>query len=118
MWETLHEVGREVWGGLTTFFSGMIGAAVVGRLAWHTRLVQKGERRLFGPEFFYESPVVGLAGWFGVALGDFFHLSQTVTGGVCAVAGYYGPGGVQAALAAYAKWKGVDVDLTPKDDAQ
>lgn len=115
MMEALHDVFRWVLDGLNGFFSGMIGAALMGRLAWHTRLAQAGKRALFGPELLYEAPIVGLAGYVGAGIAAYFDLNSSAAGGLCAVLGYFGPVGIQALISSIAKMKGADINLDGGD---
>lgn len=113
---SLWTIAAEGWRVLTETVSGAFGslfaAAVAGRLAWHTRLVQKGERRFFGREMAFEAVTVlflfyvaqsGIA-----AVAAFFNLPAEVAGaiapGAAALIAYFGPGGIQAGIVAVWNW--------------
>jgi hypothetical protein len=82
-------------------------AAVAGRLAWHSRLAQKGARGFISWELAWEIPTVlfgyylglGVATWLGLKAGP-------VVNGVILVVAYLGPGGVT--VGAQMWWKHMD----------
>lgn len=81
------------WGGgvLSTLM-----AALMGRMMWHSTEVRRGRRRAFGPELFWEIPVV-LGMWFvGNGVAAHFQLTGPVSGGVVVALAYLGPRGIEA----------------------
>jgi hypothetical protein len=107
-WIGAAELWRMATETVNGVFASLLTAAIAGRLAWHTRLVQKGERRFFGAEMFYEAVTVLFL--FYVAQSSiagaaaFLNLPPDVTTalapGIAALIAYFGPGGVQAAIVA------------------
>ncbi|MFN4229855.1 hypothetical protein [Parvibaculum sp.] len=111
-WGFVAEVFRVLNDTVNAIFASLVTAAVAGRLAWHTRLVQKGERNFFGKEMVFEGITVlflfyvSQSAIAGVAA--FLNLPDEVTAaiapGVAAVIAYFGPGGIQAGLVAVWNW--------------
>jgi hypothetical protein len=105
-----------LWQALTdtvnAIFASLLAAALAGRLAWHTRLVQKGERPFFGREMAFEavtvlflfyvaqSAVAGAAAFLQLPP----DLAASVAPGAAALIAYFGPGGIQAGIVAVWKW--------------
>lgn len=99
---------RLVGDSIHSAFASVFFAALAGRLAWHTRLVQKGERKFFSKEMVYEalivlflfyvsqSAIAALVIFFGV---EPVHADQLAQG-LAAIIAYFGPGGLQAAILA------------------
>lgn len=104
----LGEIARFIGDAVNAMFASLLTAALAGRLAWHTRLVQKGERRFWSKEMGYEaivvvflfyvsqSAVVGLSVFLGVSEASASGLAP----GLAAIISYFGPGGVQAGIVA------------------
>lgn len=77
-------------------------AAVAGRLAWHTRLVQQGERNFLSWELLLELPLVFVGYILGSAVATYLGYSNSaVVSGIVMVVAYLGPGGVQAIMMKY-----------------
>ena len=104
-WQTLTETVNAV-------FASLLTAAVAGRLAWHTRLAQKGERNFFGKEMAFEAAsvlflfyvakaAIEAAAW---SLGVPEDVKLATAQGAAALVAYFGPGGIQAGIVAVWKW--------------
>lgn len=105
IWRLLSETVNGV-------FASLLTAAVAGRLAWHSRLAQKGERNFFGKEMAFEAASVLFlfyvakaaieagAWWLGVPE----EVKLAVSQGAAALIAYFGPGGIQAGIVAVWKW--------------
>lgn len=89
---------RDIVGGLAT--SALV-AAVVGRLAYHTRMVQQGERKFWSREMLLEIPIVVFTYVLGIGVADYFGFRGTTAGAVVAVISYFGPGAIQWAAETY-----------------
>ena len=97
---------------VNAIFASLLTAAIAGRLAWHTRLVQKGDRAFFGREMVFEgctvlflfyvaqSAIAGVAAFFNLP-GE---VTAAIAPGIAAVIAYFGPGGIQAGLIAVWNW--------------
>ena len=87
------------WGHFSDAISGWMAsawaAAVAGRLAWHTRLVQKGERQFFSKELILELPIVVMTYFIGIGIAAAIGYTGPSAGAVVCVAAYFGPGGLQ-----------------------
>ncbi|MCW5727262.1 hypothetical protein [Parvibaculum sp.] len=104
--------GYAAWQALTEtingVFASLLTAALAGRLAWHTRLVQKGERRFFSKEMGFEAAAVLFLFYVAqatIAGAAFFlnlpeEVAAAVAPGIAALIAYFGPGGIQAAIIA------------------
>lgn len=107
-WGFVAEALRLLSDTVNAIFASLVTAAVAGRLAWHTRLVQKGERNFFGKEMAFEGIIVLFLFYVSksaiAGIAAFFNLPDPVTEeiapGVAAVIAYFGPGGIQAGLIA------------------
>jgi cobalamin synthase len=84
---------------LAAWGSGVLStlmAAFMGRMMWHSTEVRKGRRRPYGPELFWEIPVV-LGMWFvGTGVAAHFQLTDPVSGAVVVALAYLGPRGIEA----------------------
>lgn len=81
------------WGGGVLY---TLMAALMGRMMWHSTEVRRGRRRPFGPELFWEIPVV-LGVWFvGNGVAAHFKLIDPVSGAVVVALAYLGPRGIEA----------------------
>ena len=105
------------WGAdlFNSMFASLLTAALAGRLAWHTRLVQKGERQFFSKEMGYEAIVVVFLFYVSqsavaalvIVAGFSPENADKLAPGIAALISYFGPGGIQAAIvAAWEKWSG------------
>ncbi len=102
----MTEFWRNVGGIMQDCLTSALAAAIAGRLAWHTRLVQKGKRRFFSWALVWEAPTVYFTYLVGVGIADHFGWTGPTAGAVVAVISYFGPGGVQALLQTYASARG------------
>ena len=76
-------------------------ASALGRLVWHGRKAQKGERKFFGPELLAEIPGV-LVGWIiGMGVAEYLGLDGRAAQGLVLIVSYLGPDGFQALLDKY-----------------
>lgn len=111
-WGYFAEGWRVITETANAFFASLLAAAIAGRLAWHTRLAQKGERRFFGKEMAFEAATVlflfyvakasiEAAAW---SLGVPEDVKFAVAQGAAALVAYFGPGGIQAGILAVWKW--------------
>jgi len=71
-------------------------AAVAGRLAYHTRMAQKGSRAFFSRELLFEIPIVIFTYLIGSGIADKFGLTGPTANAIVAGVSYLGPGGLQA----------------------
>lgn len=78
-----------------------LAAAMLGRLVWHLRLVQKEERRLCGSEAIMELVTVPLVYMIAVGLADYLALTGAAVPALTALVAYIGPNGFQAILDRY-----------------
>jgi hypothetical protein len=111
-WAVAAEIWRLMTDTINGFFASLLAAALAGRLAWHTRLVQKGERRFFSKEMGFEAAAVlflfyvaqsAIAGAsFFLSLPD--EVTAALAPGIAALIAYFGPGGIQAAIIALWNW--------------
>ena len=77
-------------------------AAVGGRLAWHTRLVQQGERAFLSWELLLELPLVFVGYILGSATAEYLgYANSPIANGIVMVVAYLGPGGVQSLAMKY-----------------
>lgn len=84
-------------GGLGSVFA----SSAIGRLMWHARMVQKGERYFWSIDLLWELPTaVGMA-VIGKGVADWLLLGEWQTLGLIATLSYLGPRGMEAALAAW-----------------
>jgi len=107
-WAGAAEFWRIATESVNGFLASLLAAALAGRLAWHTRLVQKGERRFFSKEMGFEALAVLFLFYVaqGAVAGAAYFLklpddvSAAIAPGVAALIAYFGPGGIQAAVVA------------------
>ncbi len=91
------ELWQSIISGLST-----VGAALLGRLAWHTRLVQQAKRKFFSIHMMLELPIavgtgfaaLGVLEWYGIEEGN------VLQAGIIAIS-YLGPGGIEHLLSRY-----------------
>ncbi len=74
----------------------VIGVALAGRLAAHSRAVQAGQRRFWGPHLLWELPIAVCMGYIGAGVAEIMGLSGSPQLAVVAAASYLGPDGVEA----------------------
>ncbi len=111
-WGFVAEALRLLSDTVNAIFASLVTAAIAGRLAWHTRLVQKGERNFFGKEMVFEGITVLFLFYVAqsaiAGVGAFLNLPDEVAAaiapGIAAVIAYFGPGGIQAGLIAVWNW--------------
>ena len=76
-------------------------ASALGRIVWHCRKAQKGERKFFGPELLTEIPGV-MVGWIvGMGVAEYLGLDGRAAQGLVLIISYLGPDGFQALLDKY-----------------
>jgi len=97
---------RAVGGIMQDCLTSAVAAAIAGRLAWHTRLVQTGRRRFFSWALVWEVPTVYFTYLVGVGIADHLGWKGPAAGAAIAVISYFGPGGIQALLQTYASARG------------
>jgi len=102
----LGGVLKELWAWVAGFGASALAAAMGGRLAWHTRLAQKGERKFFSKELAYELPLVFFGFYVGAAAAKEMGFEGQSALGVVAVISYLGPGFVQWAAVKAVEWFG------------
>lgn len=97
------------WSSLTSHLDGWATsawlAAVAGRMAWHTRLVQKGERRFISKELLFEIPIVFFTYLIGTGIVAYFGWHGATAGACVSVVSYLGPGGLQVMAQRYVAMK-------------
>lgn len=92
----------KVLGGLGSVFA----TSAIGRLMWHARLVQKGERAFLSIDLLWELPTaIGMA-VIGKGLADWLDLNEWQTLGLVATLSYLGPRGLDSALAVWLTRRG------------
>ena len=95
-------VFKEAMDWLVALASSAFAAAIGGRLAWHTRLVQQGERNFISWELALELPLVFVGYVLGTAAADYLgYTNSMVANAIVMVVAYLGPGGVQALMMRY-----------------
>lgn len=90
------------WGYVVGILTSGWAAAVTGRLVWHTRLVQRGDRKFFSRELLYELPIVAFTYLVGAGIADHLGWTGPSAGATIAVVSYLGPAGLQRAIQLYA----------------
>jgi hypothetical protein len=88
-------------------------AALIGRLMWHTKLVQLGKRKFFSIQAVWELPTVFGMMLVGMGLGEYFHLGENATYGITTLLAYYGPRGVEVIIQ---RWLASRVPPAPAED--
>ncbi len=91
------ELWQSIISGLST-----IGAALLGRLVWHTRQVQKAERKFVSMHLIWELPIAlgigftadGFLDWYAIEEGNIR------TAAIIAIS-YLGPGGIEHLIGRY-----------------
>lgn len=100
---------------LTKMVSGLWAfmlSAAVGRLMWHTKLVQMGHRKFFSVHLLWEIPTaIGMA-LIGRGAGEYLQLTENATLAIVAVLSYLGPRGIEAL---FRQWLNRGAPL-PQDD--
>lgn len=86
---------KEAWGLVVAFGASALAAALGGRLAWHSRLAQKGERKFWSKELALELPLVFFGFLAGNAAAGWMGFDGPVALGTVAVVSYLGPGFAQ-----------------------
>lgn len=95
---------KELWAWIAGFGASAFAAAIGGRLAWHTRLTQKGERQFFSKELLFELPLVYFGFVAGSAVAEWMGFDGAVATGVVLTISYLGPGFVQWAAVRLVDW--------------
>ncbi|MBX3490916.1 phage holin family protein [Parvibaculum sp.] len=87
--------------GIWAVLDSALFAAGLGRMIWHVRLCQKGERRFFGLELLAEVPGVLVGFIAGMAIAAYLGLDGRAAQGLVLIVSYLGPDGFQALLDKY-----------------
>lgn len=90
-----------IWDHINGWATSALAAAIVGRLAYHTRMVQQGERAFFSKAMLLEIPIVVFTYVLGTGVADYFGIHGTTAGAAVAVISYFGPGAIQWAAETY-----------------
>ena len=99
-WTGLNEAAPYGWTG---------GAAIVGRLMFHARLVQQGKRKPLSWTLLWDLPIALAMGWTIYGLCVWFDLAAEPTVSAAIVASYLGPYSVDRLFALLAdKYFGKD----------
>lgn len=73
-------------------------SALIGRLMWHTKLVQLGKRKFFSLQALWELPTVFGMMLVGRGIGEWASLGENATYGITTLLAYYGPRGVEVII--------------------
>lgn len=87
-------VKQTIWAGAAT-----IGAAWLGRLAWHTQLVRLGHRRFWSLELLWELVLATALGFVADGIADYLQVQGKAATALVIVVSYLGPRGVEQLLA-------------------
>jgi hypothetical protein len=95
-------------------------SAAIGRLMWHTKLVQMGHRKFFSVHLLWEIPTaIGMA-MIGRGAGEYFQLTENSSVALVAVLSYLGPRGIEAMFRTWLNRGAAHLQGTPepKGDAK
>lgn len=81
------------------------GAGMIGRLMYHAKLVQAGQRKPFTWAMLLDVPIALGTGWIALGICSWAGLSWESTVSVAIVVGYLGPYGIDSVFARWADWK-------------
>lgn len=87
-------VKQTIWAGAAT-----VGAAWLGRLAWHTQLVRLGQRRFWSLELLWELVLATALGFVADGIADYFEVHGKASTALVIAVSYLGPRGVEQILA-------------------
>lgn len=90
----------DLWQSLISTF-GFLAAAVLGRLVYHARLVQKREREFFSKHILFELIIAIGIGYAANGVMAYLGLEDEVRVGGIVVLSYLGPGGIEYFLVRY-----------------
>ncbi len=88
--EAWMTVFKGLWTAIGSFIAAT-AAAFIGRLAWHTKQVQKKLRRFWSKHLPLELIVAVFMGYVGAGLAAYFDLPDSVKPGFIASLSYLGP---------------------------
>lgn len=82
------------------------GAGVLGRLMFHAKQVQRGQRKPFSWTMLWDIPIALGMGWISLGLGTWLNLQWEVTFSLALSIAYLGPYTIDRLFALYADgWK-------------
>ena len=81
------------------------GAGLLGRLMFHAKLVQNGQRKPFSWTLLWDVPVALGMGWISLGLGTWLGVAWEVTISLSLAIAYLGPFGIDTIFAKWADWK-------------
>jgi hypothetical protein len=87
---------QSFWDSVQAWLLSGWAAAVAGRLTYHSRMVQKGNRAFWSRELVFELPIVIFTYLIGAGIADHFGWTGSTANGLIAGIAYLGPGGLQA----------------------
>ena len=84
-------------------FTGSAG--LLGRLMFHAKLVQSGQRKPFSWTLFWDVPIALGMGWISLGLSTWLGVAWEVTISLSLAIAYLGPFGIDTIFAKWADWK-------------
>ena len=81
------------------------GAGMLGRLMFHAKQVQMGNRKPFSWVLLWDIPIALGMGWIALGLGIWLQLAWEPTVSVALVSAYLGPYGLDLIFAKWSDWK-------------
>ena len=81
------------------------GAGILGRLMFHAKLVQNGQRKPFSWVLFWDLPIALGMGWISLGLSRWLGVDWEVTVSIALVVAYLGPYGIDTMFVKWSDWK-------------
>lgn len=81
------------------------GAGLLGRLMFHAKLVQSGQRKPFSWVLFWDIPIALGMGWISLGLSRWLNVHWEVTISIALIVAYLGPYGIDTMFAKWSDWK-------------
>lgn len=81
------------------------GAGLIGRLMFHAKLVQVGQRKPLSWLLFWDIPIALGMGWISLGLSSWLGVEWQVTISMSLVVAYLGPYGIDSLFVKWAEWK-------------
>ena len=87
----------------TWIFTG--GAGLLGRLMFHAKLVQTGQRKPFSWILLWDIPIALGMGWISLGLSQWLNVAWEMTISIALVVAYLGPYGIDTIFLKWSDWK-------------
>lgn len=81
------------------------GAGILGRLMFHAKLVQSGQRKPFTWTLFWDLPIALGMGWISLGLSKWLGVNWELTISIALVVAYLGPYGIDTMFIKWSDWK-------------